>query len=211
MVNSSKPYRNAFRTRRRDPLLKRDAVIRTAVELFLEVGYSRATLEEIARRLQITKPAIYTYFESKDAVLYDCYRRALQMVEAEVEEVEGTAENGLQQLRLNMRAYMRMMLTDFGRVLLLVDDRELSEIARQKVLDSKRNIDRRFRACIERGIADGSIRRCNAKLTAFAVAGAVNACGRWYHPDGKWSPEYLANELIDTLVNGLRTHLLRGQ
>lgn len=198
------PYRTAFRTRRRDPLLKRDAVVRTAVELFLEVGYHRATLEEIARRLQITKPAIYTYFESKDAVLYDCFRRALQLVDAEVEGVEGTAESGLDQLRLHVHAYTRMMLTEFGRVLLLVDDRELSSGARQKVLDTKRNIDGRFRACIERGIADGSIRECNAKLTAFAVAGAVNACGRWYHPDGKWTGEYLANELIATLIDGLR-------
>lgn len=204
MSSASKPYRSAFRTRRRDPLLKRDAVLRTAVELFLEVGYHRATLDEIARRLRITKPSLYTYFEGKDAVLYECYRRALMMVEAKVEGVEGTGESGLAQLRLHVHAYMSMMLTEFGRVLLLVDDRELPARARQKVLESKRSIDRRFRACIERGIADGSIRPCNAKLAAFAVAGAVNACGRWYHPDGEWSPEYLADELVETLMSGLR-------
>lgn len=205
MTDATKPYRLAFRTRRRDPLLKKDAVIRTSVELFLEVGYNRATLEEIAKRLNITKPAIYTYFESKDAILSDCYRRALQAAESEIEQVEGTANTGLQQLRLNIHAYMMAMLTDFGRILLLVDDRELSSEAREKALESKRNIDRRFRACIERGIADGSIRRCNAKLTSYAVAGAVNACGRWYDPAGKWTAEYITNELIDTLVIGLKS------
>jgi AcrR family transcriptional regulator len=204
MPASIKQHRLAFLTRRRDPHLKRDAVVRTAVELFLKVGYQRATLEDIARRLKITKPAIYTYFDGKDAVLYECYRRVLTQLEAELEGVEGTASTGLEQLRRHVHVYMSLILTDFGRVLVLVDDRELSTGARQKVLATKRQVDRRFWACIERGIADGSIRPCNAKLSAFAVAGAVNACGRWYHPQGEWSREYVVTEMVETLSNGFK-------
>ena len=46
-----------FESRRRARDEKREAVLRTAVQLFLEQGYHRATLNEVAERLNITKPA----------------------------------------------------------------------------------------------------------------------------------------------------------
>ena len=58
-----------FESRRRARDEKREAVLRMAVALFLEQGYHRATLNEVARRLNITKPALYNYFRSKDEIL----------------------------------------------------------------------------------------------------------------------------------------------
>src|SRR5471030_1417935 len=47
-----------FQSRRRARDEKREAVLRAAVALFLEQGYHRATLAEVAERLNITKPAL---------------------------------------------------------------------------------------------------------------------------------------------------------
>src|SRR5882757_8341155 len=62
-----------FENRRRARDEKRDAVLRTAVQLFLEQGYHRATLNEVAERLNITKPALYNYFRGKDEILFECW------------------------------------------------------------------------------------------------------------------------------------------
>ncbi len=48
-----------FESRRRARDEKREAVLRTAVQLFLEQGYHRVTLNNVAVRLNITKPALY--------------------------------------------------------------------------------------------------------------------------------------------------------
>ncbi|MGD5575228.1 helix-turn-helix domain-containing protein, partial [Xanthomonas citri pv. citri] len=48
-----------FESRRRARDEKREAVLRAAVQLFLEQGYHRVTLNEVADRLNITKPALY--------------------------------------------------------------------------------------------------------------------------------------------------------
>ena len=48
---------NAFASRRRDPVTKREAVLETAAQLFLEKSYGRTSLNDVAERLKITKPA----------------------------------------------------------------------------------------------------------------------------------------------------------
>ena len=47
---------------------KRLAVLRTAAELFVTQGFHSTKLSDVADRLNITKPAIYYYFESKDEI-----------------------------------------------------------------------------------------------------------------------------------------------
>jgi hypothetical protein len=74
IATSSKPHWKAFATRRRDPESKREAVLQTAAELFLEKGFSRTLMNDVAERLSITKPALYHYFSNKEDMLWVIYR-----------------------------------------------------------------------------------------------------------------------------------------
>ena len=58
-----------FEDRRRARGRKKEAVLRMAVRLFLENGVHRTSLAEVAAALNITKPALYNYFRSKDEIL----------------------------------------------------------------------------------------------------------------------------------------------
>ncbi|WP_283805733.1 hypothetical protein [Bradyrhizobium diazoefficiens] len=51
--------------------------------------------------------------------------------------------------------------------------------------------------------ADGSTRRCDPKLAAFAVAGSLNWIGHWYRRDGGLSPSAIADEFTVRLTEGL--------
>jgi len=59
-----------FENRRRARDEKRDAVLRTAVQLFLEQGYHRATLNEVAERAEL---------DDEDAILRLAAARRLRM------------------------------------------------------------------------------------------------------------------------------------
>ena len=61
----SEAHWKAFADRRRDPDGKREAILRTAVQLFLDRSYARTALNDIAEQLSITKPALYHYFRNK--------------------------------------------------------------------------------------------------------------------------------------------------
>ena len=53
------------------------------------------------------------------------------------------------------------------------------------------------------GVAEGSLQPCDPKMTAFVIAGALSWIGRWYQPDGEYTPEQVAQQCIATLCDGV--------
>ena len=192
-----------FEDRRRARDEKREAVLRMAVRLFLEDGYHRTPLARVAERLNITKPALYNYFRSKEDILHELYRQGDEQYEASFGRIERGEGDGLHKLREFIRAYARIMTTDRGMCFARLDDRELGEEARAAVRQSKRRYDLAFRKQIERGIEDGSVLPCDPKLVAFAIGGALNGIADWYRPDGALSVETIADEFALRLTDGL--------
>ncbi len=189
-----------FESRRRARDEKREAVLRTAVQLFLEQGYHRATLNEVADRLNITKPALYNYFRSKEDILFECWVMGQERVEDRIAEIVSAGENGLATLRMLVRAYAATMASDFGASLVRFNVADLSEPNQKTTLAGKRRIDHAFRKAIRQGIADGSIKPCDVKLTAFAILGALNWIGHWYKPGGELSPDRIADDFAIRLT-----------
>ena len=50
---------------------KKDKIIEKSMELFREKGYHTTKVEEITKALGISKGNFYTYFNSKEEVLYE--------------------------------------------------------------------------------------------------------------------------------------------
>ena len=196
-------HRKAFATRRRDPETKREAVLHTAVQLFLEKSYARASLNDVAERLNITKPALYHYFQNKEQILLECYRLGVGMIDDSLNEIAARLATGLEKVEAFIYSYSNVMTVNFGRCVMRLDEGDLSEEARTEVRRYKRRIDRRLRGFIEEGIADGSITECDPKIAAFSIAGAVNWICEWYEPDGPLPAEEIASQFARTLTQGL--------
>jgi hypothetical protein len=74
----------------------------------------------------------------------------------------------------------------------------------RKVKALKSEIDQGLRRLIKEGQLDGSIRKCDPKMTAFALAGALNWIAYWYRSDEALSPAEIAKRFIDLFDLGLR-------
>lgn len=198
-----------FESRRRARDEKREAVLRTAVQLFLEQGYHRATLNEVAERLNITKPALYNYFHGKDDILFECWALGQERVDELIVQIDTAGGKGLVRLRKLILAYATIMTTDYGKSLVRFDARDLSDQHRKIVRAAKRKIDQAFRNYITEGIADGSIKPCDAKLSGFAIAGSLNWIGHWHQRGGDVPPDAIATEFALRLTEGLATRQIR--
>lgn len=49
--------------------ITRDSIISTAFDLFREKGYAKASISELARRVDMDPSSVYYYFPSKEALL----------------------------------------------------------------------------------------------------------------------------------------------
>jgi AcrR family transcriptional regulator len=194
-----------FETRRRARDEKREAVLRTAVALFLEQGYHRTTLNDVAERLNITKPALYNYFRGKDEILFECWAVGNERVDDCITEIAAGSGTGLSRLRKLIVRYAEVMTTDYGKSLVRFDVRDLTEHNRKVVNAAKKKIDSAFRDYIAEGISDGTIRPCDPKLSAFAIAGSLNWIGHWFEPGGPMTADAIANEFAIRLTEGIAT------
>lgn len=199
----SEPHWRAFASRRRDPATKRDAVLQTAAQLFLEKGYGRTSLNDVAERLDITKPALYHYFRNKEEILLECYRWGASLIEESLNQIARHMGTGLEKVEAFIYSYANVMTVNFGRCVMRLDEGDLSSGALAEVRTYKRKIDRRLRSFIQEGIDDGSITLCDPKIAAFSIAGAVNWICMWYEPDGALSAEEIALQFARTLTRGL--------
>ena len=195
-----------FRTRAekmQDRADKREAVLRAAVRMFNAHGFHATSLDDVAASLGISKPTIYHYLGNKEQVLIDCVTRGLEPLRSAAEQARAQAGSGLERLRRFLIDYARTNMDDFGRCMVRTGDELLSPASAASIRARKREIDATLRALIAEGIADGSIAPVDVKMSAFALAGALNWPARWHDPAGPDSPETIATGLVDMLIGGL--------
>ena len=190
---------------------KRDAVLQAAAQLFNERGFHATSLDDIAARLNVSKPTLYYYVKNKDQILIECVREGLQMTIDGIEASRVAGGTAIDQLMACMRVYARIVTLDFGMCLIRVGDEELPPDSRKELRRLKSEIDKAFRRLVAAGVQEGSIAPCDPKMTAFVISGALSWIGRWYQPDGEFTPEQIAEQCIATLCHGVLRRIDEAQ
>ena len=191
------------RDREKERQLKRDAVLRMASRVFTEKGFHAASLDEVAERLNVSKPTLYYYVKNKDEILFECVRTGLEMFLAAVDTPASPGATPLVRLEAAIRAYVDVVTHDFGLCVIRVGEDPLPPESRAKLRRLKAGVDAQFRRLIEAGMADGSLAPCDPKMAGFALAGALNWIGRWFQVDGPCTAQQIADQFIPILLNGL--------
>lgn len=69
----------------------RTQILESALDTFCELGYSKTTIDEIARRIGLTKGAVYWHFKNKAeiiaAIITETFERTNQAVAKEIPEI----------------------------------------------------------------------------------------------------------------------------
>jgi AcrR family transcriptional regulator len=179
-------------------------LLKTAAHLFLDRGFRQTSMNVLAKLLGISKPALYYYFPNKDEILVSCYEQGIAVIESALDRSGKHKGTGLERIRALIAAYVETVVSvDFGLLVASLDDEDLNPESREKVRKLKRRIDSTARKFLEEGMRDGSIRTCDSKLVAFAMAGAINWIGMWYDRSGPQKADDIVASFTDYLVGGL--------
>jgi hypothetical protein len=84
------------------------------------------------------------------------------------------------------------------------EDQDLSPAMSRHIKALKSEIDHGIRRLIREGVQDGSIQPCDPKMTAFALAGALNWIAHWYREDRSLTGAQIAEAFVTIFEGGLR-------
>jgi AcrR family transcriptional regulator len=188
---------------RRDRDVKREAVVRAAARAFHERGFHNTSLDDIAAALDVTKPTIYYYVTSKEQLLFQCFRAGLERIRVACRAARRSDAPGRERLALVLRGYAEAIASEFGWCMVRVEDHDLSPDMSRQIKALKSEIDQTIRRLIREGMLDGSIGKCDPKMTAFALAGALNWIAHWYREDRSMSASEIAAAFVRIFESGL--------
>jgi hypothetical protein len=113
---------------------------------------------------------------------------------------QGTARDRLFAV---VRGYAAAMTSEFGWCMVRAEELDLSPAMSGQIKTLKSEIDQGLRRLIREGVADGSIRPCDPKMTAFALAGSLNWIAHWHRDSAGLSPAQIADRFLDVFGSGL--------
>lgn len=185
---------------------KRRLALETAARMFNERGFYKTSLDDIAAELNVTKAALYYYFENKDEILYECHSLAIRQITAQpLNEMNDHQLSGLEKIDRFVERYVGMIVQSFGRCLVLVGTQPLEPKNAAKCRAGRREINELLVGLIQEGIADSSIAPCDAKLRAYFVFGTLNWIAQWYDEKGPQSLDTIAREAVAWVRGGMTT------
>lgn len=182
---------------------RRMEILHQAAFVFAEDGYHQTSVSTLAARLGVSKPVLYYYAKNKDDILFQCVKVARVALQEAIDEATRGKMRGLEKIRRFFTAYAKIMCTDFGRCIALLDRKALSPAARKRDALARRELEEAVHAMIREGQSDKSIVACDPVLTARALFGAFNGIPRWFHADGKLRAQDVADSYMDLFVSGI--------
>jgi AcrR family transcriptional regulator len=185
--------------------LVRNQLIDKAAELFATRGYARTTMNDIAEELQLKRSSLYHYFRNKeeilDALIEEQTVAPTQMLKSLLARRSGTP---LEKIRDALSQSILRKLSESARFRVL-DQIEFEMPERQATQHRrmKRAVLELWSQLIADGIRCGDLRQIDSRMATFALLGITNWTAWWYSPDGKLTPEQIANAMTDIGLFGL--------
>lgn len=151
--------------------LKRAKVLGEAAKSLNHQGVSQTSLADIARRVGISRAALYYYFEDQQDLVFQCYRQSCELMAQRLQQAKDGGGDALTVID----AFVDGMLDD--------DDTEfaaLSEMAylrpeqRTTILGLYESILNDVAEILRTGAARGELRACDGRIVGQAIIGLIS-------------------------------------
>ena len=179
-------------------------VLETCVTVFNEQGYDGTSMEDLSRRLGISKSSIYHHIESKEAILSLALDRALDGLEQAAATVRALDGPAVARLETLLRTSVQVLVDRLPYVTLLLRVRGNSDVER-RAMARRRQIDRLVADLVAEAVNDGDLRPdTDPAIVARLLFGMVNSLTEWLRPRSGQTAQELARAMTTLAFDGLR-------
>ena len=162
---------------------KKDQIILSAINAFVEKGFERTTINDIASKVGIGKGTVYEYFKSKEEIIDQSFRYFINSIDIDFEKIllsEVKAKEKLGMLLKSLTDFInpesdhliKLMMNFWGEAMRSQDAKNIILNDMKKFYHSFRSV---FEDIIIEGIEDGSFRKdVDPKQFAVMIIGMLD-------------------------------------
>ncbi|MBW1672967.1 MAG: TetR family transcriptional regulator [Deltaproteobacteria bacterium] len=188
-------------------MANKDEIIATASRLFVEKGFEKTTMEDIAHALNIHKGSLYYHINSKAEIFYEILKLSLKESSKKLVEVRRSKMGPEEKL-------MKILAVHFKNIhnysleyqILLNERRHMLDRKQEKYIRTKmKAYENHIFEILKEGI-DAKVFRedLNPRIIVAGIMGVGNAFYKWFSFDGPLSFDEVADIYIELFLSGIK-------
>jgi AcrR family transcriptional regulator len=189
------------RTQAADYEQRREAIVEKAAGLFARMGFSGASVADLAAACETSKSLIYHYYPSKEDVLYAVMASHIDQLVRDVEGVLSQDASPETLLRELIHSFMRHYVGAVDRQKVLLNElgslppekREIIVGKQRYVVDAVQNL----LSVLHPALRNDAVL---ARVQTMLLFGMINWTHTWFDPAGTVSASVLADMVLDRAV-----------
>ncbi len=182
----------------------RENILVAAVQLFAQYGYHAAPLRDIARLAGIQAASIYHHYPSKQALLVKIMETYMQRLNASLEHILSEYDDPSRRLHEAIANHIRMHTTYKAEFFIIdTEMRALEDEYRPYVFSLRDTYESLLQELLRDGIERNVFRRCDVKVTSYAMIAMCTEVATWFRPDGRLSVQQIVIMYRQLITEGL--------
>jgi AcrR family transcriptional regulator len=184
--------------------MTREKILEAAAQIFSEKGYHAASMQDIARSVNLQKASLYHHVSGKQEILLELLDRALDILILRIGSVASLNIPPEEKLQKAMHVYLESLFEQRElSAVLLFEHRSLDDELKFRHLPRRDRFESIWRGMIHDCISTG-IFECNDLAQATrAFLGVMNWTITWFKVDGVLSVRDIADQYANLFFKGL--------
>ncbi|WP_296623413.1 TetR/AcrR family transcriptional regulator [Marivirga sp.] len=186
-------------------LNRKQQIIDKATQLFQQQGYAATSMRDLAGYIGIEAASLYSHIKSKEEILQTiCFQMANDFFQS-LEKIELEKLSADEKLKKAVISHVQVLTKDSAASAVFFSEwRHLSDSYLKDFLAMRNNYENKFIQILIDGHKEGTFKKMDAKFTVLALLSSINWMPSWYKPEGKLTPEEIAENVTDVFINGLK-------
>lgn len=183
---------------------KRREICRIASALFVEKGFEKTTIRDIAKAGNMNSSALYYYFEDKESILYEILIDIMDSSLEQMHEIERSALPAREKIAAAIKLHTRIYGVDPVRMGLVVfNQKSVKPEHWEEIKQKQREYVGVVAGILEEMRARGEIRDLDPTVCTFALFGMIQWAFGWYRPEGHIKPDQLGDIFTRIFTRGI--------
>lgn len=177
-------------------------ILKIASYIFYRDGYEKGSLNAVARKVGISKAAIYYHFKNKEEILYNIIIDDIDRLIFDLGEISKRKDDPIRELKEMVDVQVSYMSQKINAKIVFEDGNFLSKKYQEILRKRQKEIVKIYKNKLKEIASVRKLKDINITVAKFSVLGIINWLYQWYNPKGKMSMEKIKENIIKIIFYG---------